>query len=181
MAEGTALLVIDMQEAVLAGCAGVPGVVARINDLLARARLAGVPVVFIQHEDAEDPEMTAGSPGWRIAADLDQLPEDAVVAKRYRDSFAATELGSTLDGWGTRRLLVTGAQSDFCVQTTALSALFHGYDVTLVADGHTTEPAAQPGGELSADSLTELVNRRFATLRQPGRRVEVVPAVAVVL
>ena len=41
MADGTALLVIDMQEAVLAGCAGVPGVVARINALLGRARRAG--------------------------------------------------------------------------------------------------------------------------------------------
>ena len=181
MADGTALLVIDMQEAVLAGCAGVPGVVARINTLLGRARQAGVPIGFIQHQDAEDPEMTAGSPGWRIVGALDRRPADPVVAKRHRDSFAATELATTLDGFGAHRLVVTGAQSDFCVQTTALSALFHGYDVTLVGDAHTTGPAGLPGGEVSADSVIELINSRFATLRQPGRRVEVVPAAALVL
>ncbi len=181
MAEGTALLVIDMQEAVLAPCAGVPGVVARINALVGRARQAGVPIVFVQHQDAGDPEMTAGSPGWRIVESLDRRPADPVVAKRHRDGFAATELGTTLDGVGARRLVVTGAQSDFCVQTTALSALFHGYDLTLVSDAHATEPAALPGGEVSADSLIELINSRFATLRQPGRTIEVVPAAALVL
>ena len=181
MADGTALLVIDMQEAVLAGCADVAGVVARINTLLGRARKAGTPIVFIQHEDADDPEMTAGSPGWRIAGALDRRPADPVVAKRHRDGFAAPELGATLDGLGARRVVVTGAQSDFCVQTTALSALFHGYDVTLVGDAHTTGPAALPGGKVSADSIIELINSRFATLRQPGRVVEVVPAAALAL
>jgi nicotinamidase-related amidase len=181
MADRTALLVIDMQEAVLAGCAGVPGVVARINALLGRARRAGAPIVFIQHQDADDPEMTAGSPGWQLAAALDRRPADPVVAKRHRDSFAATGLGTTLEGLGARRLVITGAQSDFCVQTTALSALFHGYDVTLVGDAHTTGPATLPGGAVPADSVIELISSRFATLRQPGRRVEVVPAAAIVL
>jgi nicotinamidase-related amidase len=181
MADVTALLVIDMQEAVLAGCADVAGVVTRINGLLGRARQAEAPIVFIQHQDADDPEMTAGSPGWRIVAALDRQPADPVVAKRYRDSFAATELGTILDGAGARRLVITGAQSDFCVQTTALSALFHGYDVTLVRDAHTTGPAILPGGKVIADSVIELINSRFATLRQPGRRIEVVPAAAVVL
>jgi nicotinamidase-related amidase len=82
---------------------------------------------------------------------------------------------------GSGQLVITGAQSDFCVQTTALSALFHGYDVTLVGDAHTTGPATLPGGAVPADSVIELISSRFATLRQPGRRVEVVPAAAIVL
>jgi nicotinamidase-related amidase len=176
---GTTLLVIDVQEAVLAGCVDVPGVLARINTLIGRAREAGAPIVFIQHEDPEDPEMTAGSPGWRLAAALDRADGDRVVAKRYRDAFAATDLAATLERSATRRVVITGAQSDFCVQTTALSALLHGYDLTLVSDAHTTLPARLPGGELSAAAVIELVNARFGTLRHPGRTVAVLPAAGV--
>jgi nicotinamidase-related amidase len=156
-------------------------VVGRINDLLRRARQAGAAVVFIQHEDADDPEMTAGSSGWEIAGTLDRLDEDTVVAKTYRDSFAGTDLEAALAESGTRRLVLTGAQSDFCVQTTALSALLRGYDVTLVSDAHTTTSAVLPGGELDAEAIVAFVNDRVATMRYPGRTVEVAPAAEVLI
>lgn len=180
-ATGTTLLVIDVQEAVLTGCLDVEGVLARINLLIARARRAGVPVVFVQHQDPEDPEMTPGSAGWQLAASLDRAEGDRVVAKEFRDSFADTELEAVLERSATRRVIVSGAHSDFCVQTSALSALQHGYDVTLVSDAHTTTPAALPGGELGAAPIVELVNARFATLRHPGRGVAVLPAAEVEL
>lgn len=60
------LLVIDVQNAVVAESVDVAGVIGRINDLLRRARDGGAPVVFVQHEDAGDPTLARGSPGWRI-------------------------------------------------------------------------------------------------------------------
>ena len=179
--EHPALLVIDMQEAVLAGCTGVPGVIERINGLLGRARRSGAPIVFIQHQDAEDPELTAGSPGWRLVPGLDRREGDPMVAKRYRDSFAGTGLGAVLAGTGVRRLVLTGAQSQYCVQTTALSALHHGYDVSLVGDAHTTTPATLPGGNLPAEAIVQLVNSCFGTLSHPDRFTEVVAAADVAL
>jgi nicotinamidase-related amidase len=92
----TALLVIDMQEAVLAGCTDVAGVVTRINDLLRRAREAGTAIVFIQHGEADDPELAPGSPGWQLAGALDRLDTDTVVPKCYRESFADTGLAEEL-------------------------------------------------------------------------------------
>jgi nicotinamidase-related amidase len=174
--KGTALLVIDVQESVLPGCWDVAGLTDRINDLLRRARDAGASVVFLQHQDPDDPEMKAGSPGWQLVEALDRLEGDPVVAKTYRDGFAHTDLAATLAELGTRRLVVTGAHSDFCVQTTALSALWHGYDVTLVSDGHTARPAELPDGELAGEAVVAFVNSRFATLRVPGRTVEVLGA-----
>ena len=172
----SALLVVDVQEAVLVGCLDVAGVITRINELLGRARAAGVAVVFIQHQDAVDPEMTEGSLGWQLAEALDRRSGDTVVAKTYRDSFADTDLGAILAKFGTQRIVVTGAHSDFCVATTALSALPRGYDVTLVADGHTTRPASLAGTEVSAEAIVAFVNSRLATLRHPGQTVEVLPA-----
>lgn len=50
----TALLIIDVQQALCAGeyqCFEIDRVIATINDLSQRARDAGVPVVLIQHEE----------------------------------------------------------------------------------------------------------------------------------
>jgi nicotinamidase-related amidase len=131
--------VIDVQEAVLAGCADAGDVVRRINGLVRRARSDGAPVIFIQHEDPGDPQMSRDTPGWQLAGALDKLPAEPVVAKAYRDSFAGTGLAERLSQNGVRRLVVTGAHSDYCVQMTALSAVLRGYDVTLVSDADTAQ------------------------------------------
>lgn len=168
----SAVVVIDVQESVLAGCADVPEVVKRINVLARRARQGGVPVLFIQHEDPDDPELTRDSPGWQLATTLDRLDGDLVVSKTYRDSFAETALAGLLTASGARRLVIAGAHSDYCVQMSALSAVIRGYDVTLVSDGHT----AQDDGELSGAQIRDLVNARFASLRAPGRAIAATPA-----
>jgi nicotinamidase-related amidase len=172
----SALVVIDVQESALPGCFDIGGVLARVNGLLGRARDSGCAVVFVQHEDPGDPLMTVGSPGWQLSAKLDRLGGDTVVPKRYRDSFAVTGLNDVLAGLGAQRLVLCGVHSDYCVVTTAMSALQHGYDVTLVSDAHTALPAELPSGTIPARMVVELVNARFATLRVPDRTIEVVPA-----
>ena len=60
-----ALLVIDVQRGLFEPQpppADADAVVERINALSAKAREAGMPVVFVQHERAGDLE--AESPGW---------------------------------------------------------------------------------------------------------------------
>ena len=47
----TALLVIDVQNAVVAGAHNRDGVIANINTLVDMARAEDVPVVWVQHSD----------------------------------------------------------------------------------------------------------------------------------
>ncbi len=177
MAGRAALLVVDVQHSVLEGCAGADGVVGRINALIGAARARRSPVVFVQHDDPDDPAMRAGSAGWHLVGALARRDGDPVVAKTYRDAFAATGLAALLADADVDRVVVTGAHSDFCVQTTALSALPAGFDVTLVADAHTARP--DPALGLPAEAIIGLVNARMATMRHPGRSVTVVPAARV--
>lgn len=174
----TALLVIDVQEEALEGCPDGLAAVARINELSARAVESGAPVVFVQHED--DDELVRGSAGWELVAALERPEGSVLVPKTFRDGFEATELAEVLERLGVRRLVVTGVHSDFCVQTTALSALVRGFDVTLVSDGHAARSSPE-SPELSAEAIQAFVNSRFATLRYPGRAVEVMPAAAIEL
>jgi nicotinamidase-related amidase len=171
----TALLVIDMQQGALDGCPDADGVIERINGLAHRAEEEGVPVIFVQHEDDE---LVKGSPGWQLDETLERGNGSFLVEKTYRDSFEATELAALLERLGVRRLIVTGAHSDFCVQTTTLSALVRGFDVALVRDAHTTRPSPEDPA-LSGQALTALVNARVQTLRYPERTVEVLPAAEV--
>jgi nicotinamidase-related amidase len=171
-----ALIVIDMQRDVMATCPAAEPVLITVNGLIADSRRCGAPLVFVRHQDEDLP---AGSDAWQLDPRLDHRDGDTVVEKTFRDAFAATELDGVLQRLGTGRLVITGAHSDFCVQTTALSALVHGYDIALVADGHAAEPTIVAGTRLDAATVTGFVNARMATLHYPDRDVEVLPAAEV--
>ena len=175
----TTLIVIDVQESALRDCPNVNEVIANINQLVGRGRDAGCPVIFVQHDDPSDPDMVAGSAGWQLSPDLDRTDADMVMPKTYRDAFAATGLDDALSLAGAQRLVLMGVHSDFCVMTTALSAVQHGYDVTLVSDAHTAQTADLRSGSIEGRLLVDLVNARIATLRAPGRVIELLPAARV--
>ena len=144
----TAVLVIDVQNDVVAAAHERDAVVANINEVVAKARAAGAPVVWVQHDDEG---LSAGTDGWKIVPELAPRADELVVFKNFRDSFEATTLEDELDGRGVGKLVVTGAQSDFCVRWTLHSALSRGYDTVLIADAHTTDEqsaAGWPGAQI---------------------------------
>ncbi|MBA2676594.1 cysteine hydrolase family protein [Ramlibacter sp.] len=136
-----ALLVIDVQRG-LFDAAPRPdeadAVVDRINALAARARAAGVPVVFVQHEEGEGSDLAHRSPGWQLEQRLAVESTDVHVRKTTPDSFLRTELGPLLERWGTQQVVVCGYATEFCVDTTTRRAAALGYRVILAADAHTT-------------------------------------------
>lgn len=160
---GDALVVVDAQVGAIGRCWQAPRVVAAIADLVARARLAGTPVVWVRDEG-----LVTGSPDWQIVAELIPDPGEVVVEKRWPDSFAETTLEDVLADAGADHLWLVGAQSDFCVRSTLFGGLHRGYDVTLVEDGHTTVAAGLEGQQVPAELLVALVNRLAWTTRMPG-------------
>jgi len=167
----TALLVIDVQVGVVDGAADRDGVIARINSLIAHARETRMPLIFVQHNDEG---LVRGSDAWRLVPELDYRTSDRLVEKTYRDAFAETTLLHELSLDGVTNVMVTGAQSDYCVTTVAHSALVHSFDVTLVTDAHTTCDAQLPSAVMSGAQIVEYVNDHFGSLSYPGRAVRTV-------
>lgn len=163
--ERTVVVAIDLQAGVMPGCFDEKGVLERAAALVDRARAADVPVVWIHH----DP-VGVGTPEWELAAPLLRAEGERLVRKDYRDSFADTLLRETLDELGATHLVITGAQSDFCVRTTMQRAAAEGYDVTLVSDAHTTVDTEWDGVPISGEQIVAHTNMYFSGLRYPGQR-----------
>ena len=132
----TALLVVDVQNGVVAGAHERDTVVANIAGLVDRARAERVPVVWVQHSDEQ---LARGSDDWRIVPELAPGDGEPIVEKTYGDSFEETSLETVLAGLGVGRLVLVGAQTDACIRSTLHGALVRGYDAVLVSDAHTTE------------------------------------------
>ena len=171
----SALLVIDVQNGVMATAVERDGVISRIGSLVENARSSGVPVVWVQHSSEELPQ---GSPQWEFVPELQQLATESVVHKRYGDSFEDTDLETVLATAGAGRVVVAGAQSDACIRSTIHGAFVRGYDVTLVADAHTTEDLTQWGAP-PPEQVISHTNLYWQFQGGPGRTAEVANAAEV--
>jgi nicotinamidase-related amidase len=162
----TALLVIDVQNGVMAGAHNRANVIANIAVLVDKARAGKVPVVWVQHSSDDLPE---GSDVWRYVAELTQEESEPVVHKRYGDSFDDTDLEAVLAERKVGRLVVSGAQTDECIRATLHGAIVRGYDATLVGDAHTTEDLSQWGAP-TPDKVIDHTNLYWEHHTAPGRQ-----------
>ncbi|MFC0861187.1 isochorismatase family protein [Sphaerimonospora cavernae] len=161
----TALLVVDVQNGVVAGAHERDAVVANIGCLVGKARREGIPVVWVQHSDEH---LASGSDDWRIVPELTPGGAEPLVEKNYGDSFEATILETVLSGLGVGQLVVVGAQTDACIRSTLHGAFARGYDATLVGDAHTTEDQTAWGAP-SPDQVIAHTNLYWTYQAAPGR------------
>ncbi len=161
----TALLVVDVQNGVVAGAHERDAVVANIGNLVEKARQGQVPVVWVQHSNEG---LARGSDDWRIVPELNRDAAEPLVEKTYGDSFEDTNLEAVLGELGVGRLIVAGAQTDACIRSTLHGALVRGYDATLVSDAHTTEDLSEWGAPPPGQVITH-TNLYWSEQAAPGR------------
>lgn len=161
----TALVVIDLQNGVVAKAYRRQEVLGAVSVLIARARAARVPVIWIQHAGKD---LEENSEAWKIVPELSPAPGEDIVEKRYRDAFEDTRLEQVLSRRRVGKLVVTGAQTDMCVRSTLHGALARGYDATLVGDAHTTVDMTHNGAPPPAAVISH-TNMYWANQTAPGR------------
>ena len=171
---GTALLVIDAQNDVVARAHDRDAVVANIASLVDKARAGEVPVVWVQHSGEQLP---VGSDGWRFVPELGVQGSEPVVHKEYGDAFEDTDLETVLAERQVGRLVLAGAQSDGCIRCTLHGALVRGYDTTLVEDAHTTEDLTEWGAPDPALVINH-TNLYWQFQTAPGREAGTVTTAA---
>jgi nicotinamidase-related amidase len=161
----TALLVIDVQNGVVAEAHERDGIVAHMSSLVEKARREQIPVVWVQHSSEH---LAEGSEEWQIVPELHPGEAEPLVHKNYGDSFEDTDLETTLSDLGVGRLVVVGAQTDACIRSTLHGAFVRGYDTTLVSDAHTTEDQTAYGAP-PPDQVIAHTNLYWTYQSAPGR------------
>ncbi len=133
-----------------------------INALVGKAHAAGVPVFYVQHEDARD--LTHGSKGWQLHPRLHPVDGDCFLYKQKSNSFEETDLDQRLKALGVTRVVISGMVTHGCVKNGCLGAKELGYRVTLAKDSHSNYSA----------KAAELIDEWNEKLGQTG--IELLPA-----
>lgn len=170
----SALLVVDVQVGVVAEAGDVSRQIQSIHLAVRKARDAGVPVIWVQHDDEELPK---GSAGWQWVPALVQQPEDVRVYKNFNSSFEKTTLESELAARGVSHIVLCGAVTSWCIRATAYGALERGYDLTLIGDAHIAKTMPMGNGEaVEARDIVREFNVVMQWVAYPGRKNRVVTA-----
>lgn len=150
----TALILIDVQKGeVLPGEHGIAIMGGgekrheRTRTLLAAARAAGVPPIFIQEvhkrslvdfgrelDGEETIHCLEGDLATELADGIEPLADEYLIRKRRYSAFFATELELVLKSFEIETLVLVGALTDVCVHYTFADAHQHDYHCRVVTD-----------------------------------------------
>ena len=138
--ENTALIVIDLQEAMLADRdAGYPwanpDAPETAGRILAAFRAAGMTVVHVHHNGADPADGFHPDNPYSVAMpEVAPAPGETVVVKLGSSGFIGTGLEALLNEAGVQSLVIVGGEANMCVESTARMAGNLGFKTTVVAD-----------------------------------------------
>jgi nicotinamidase-related amidase len=156
------LLVIDMQQASLDRPGllfDAVGLVQRINSLARRVRKASGRVVVVRFTGPRGSPYHPEHDGWQLVPGLEIERDDVQLRKPASDAFQATSLEAVLGTPEDNNVIVTGCDTEFCIDSTVRSALARGYHVTVPEDGHSLIDRPH----LSAQQIIEHHNAIWST------------------
>jgi nicotinamidase-related amidase len=156
----TALIVIDVQRAFdeweAAGKRrNNPDAIARIVDLLSAFRDHDAPIFHIRHEGTgPNSSFLPGGTGYPVKDEAREVAGEPVIVKQVNSAFIGTDLEGRLRAADIKTLVICGATTNHCVETTTRMAGNLGFDARLVRDATWTFDRTGPDGdEHSAEDI----------------------------
>jgi nicotinamidase-related amidase len=171
----TALIVVDVQRAFdeweAAGKRrNNPEAVARIADLLSAFRNRGVPIFHIRHQGTRpNSSFLPEASGYPVKDEAREIEGEPVIVKRVNSAFIGTDLEARLRAAGITTLVICGATTNHCVETTTRMAGNLGFDARLVRDATWTFDRVGPDGD--AHSAEEIHAMTLANLNGEFARI----------
>lgn len=163
-ASRTALLIIDVQagfdEMERAGeRRNNPQALDRIVALLDRCRAKRVAVIHVRHESREPHSpFRRDRSGFAVRQEVRERPGEAVVVKHENSAFVGTDLETRLRDREIDTLVIVGATTNHCVETTTRMAANLGFKTILVRDATWTFDRRGVDGEVFPADLIHAVS-----------------------
>lgn len=148
-----ALIVIDVQRAFdIWEAAGErrnnPDAIAHIAELLAAFRAAHARVFHIRHCSVRPCSSFApNGPGFPVSEEARELVDEPVILKDVNSAFIGTDLEARLRAAKLHSVVICGATTNHCVETTTRMAGNLGFDTWLVRDATWTYDQTGPDGD----------------------------------
>jgi len=150
---GPALIVIDVQRAFDEWEAAGQrrnnrDAVRHIVQLLAAFRTARAPIFHIRHEGTQPgSSFRPGSSGYKVKDEAKEMEGEPVIVKRVNSAFIGTDLESRLRAAAIQTVVICGATTNHCVETSTRMAGNLGFDAWLVRDATWTFDRVGPDGD----------------------------------
>jgi nicotinamidase-related amidase len=171
----TALIVVDVQRAFdeweAAGKRrNNPSAVARIVELLAAFRESSTTIFHIRHESMRPGSAFApGRTGGEVKDEAREVEGESVIVKRVNSAFIGTDFEARLREARIKTLVICGATTNHCVETTTRMAGNLGFDARLVRDATWTFDRMGPDGD--AHSAEDIHAMTLANLNGEFARI----------
>ncbi|WP_044337130.1 cysteine hydrolase family protein [Rossellomorea aquimaris] len=137
----TALLIIDVQNGMFTVnppvCKG-NALLKRIKRALGFAKNKNIPIIYVQHSGPKDSPLEKGTMGWNFHEDISPADGDIIVHKDTPDSFYRTNLQQKLRELNIDHLVLTGIQTEACIDTTCRRGFSLDFKITILTDAHST-------------------------------------------
>ena len=140
-----------------------------------RSATQRAPIFHIRHEGTKPTSsFLPGGTGYPVKDEARERDGEPVIVKRVNSAFIGTDLEKRLRAAGIRSVVICGATTNHCVETTTRMAGNLGFDARLVRDATWTFDRVGPDGDahaaedIHAMTLSNL-NGEFATDRDGGR------------
>ena len=128
-----------------------------VKTLISAARENGIEVIFVRHDDGAGAELTKGTPGFEIYEGFKPLQGEKIFDKTVNSAFKGTGLLEYLSRKNVRTVVVTGLQTDYCIDATVKCGFEHGFKVLVPEYANSTFDNAFMTGEQSYKYYNEFM------------------------
>ncbi|MDO6654922.1 isochorismatase family protein [Anaerobacillus sp. 1_MG-2023] len=136
----TALLLIDVQNGMFHRGSSVyqdARLLYNLKKITASAKSERIPVYYIQHETIGK-HLKRNTVDWQLHPFFTIERDDEVIYKTTPDAFHLTRLEEKLYSKNIDHLVISGIQTELCVDSTCRSAYNKGFSISLIEDAHST-------------------------------------------
>ena len=158
------LLVIDTQKLIINNkLYKFNNFVDNVKTLINCARENNVEVVYVRHDDGPNSELTKGEEGFEIYDEFKPMNNEKIFDKEVNSAFRGTKLLEYLNSKNEKDVIITGLQSDYCIDATIKCGFEYGFNIIVPAYANTTMDNMFMSAEQSYKYYNEFMwNGRYA-------------------
>lgn len=136
---------------------------SHVKELIKQARINGVEVIYVRHDDGEGYELTKGTDGFEIYDGFKPADGEVVFDKSVNSPFKETGLLEYLKEKKEDTIIVVGLQTDYCIDAAIKCGFEHGFKMIVPANANSTVDNGYMSAETTYKYYNDFIwNKRYA-------------------